>query len=60
MRSSLDSEDYTYIYTYQVATAFRDVKGDEFKEERPIRAKIKLSRSFVEFSRNFSISFSCP
>ena len=57
VRSSLDSKDHIPIY--QVATAYRDIEGDNFKEDRPIGAKIKLSRSFVEFSRNFNFSFSC-
>ena len=54
---SLDSKDHIPIY--QVATAYRDIEGDNFKEDRPIGAKVKLSRSFVEFSRNFNFSFSC-
>jgi len=57
VRCSLDSKDHIPIY--QVATAYRDIEGDDFKEDRPIGAKIKLSRSFVEFSRNFNFSFSC-
>ena len=42
VRGSLDNKDHIPIY--QVATAYRDIEGNDFKEDRPIGAKIKLFR----------------